>query len=143
MKNILIRVRSKDKKEVIEDFKNILKIGNPMHSIEKAKIYLNKFLQKWKKSYPYLDLLFKEKELSYYFNYLKFPFQIQKMIYTTNWIERLNREIRRTQRFRCSFPNAESALNLICARLLDFEEKVYKYPITAFAGVKNELNDMF
>lgn len=143
MRNILIRIRSKDKKEVMEDFKNILKIGNPMYSIEEAKIYLNKFLNKWKKSYPYLGLLFKENELSYYFNYLKFPYQIQKMIYTTNWIERLNREIRRTQRFRCSFPNVESALNLICARLFDFEERVYKYPITAFAGAKNELNGMF
>ena len=143
MKNILTRIRSKDKKELMSDFKQILQVGNPSHSIEKAKIYLNKFLEKWKKNYPNLGLLFKKNDLPYYFNYLKFPYKVQKMIYTTNWIERLNREIRRTQRFRCSFPNVNSALNLICARLIEFEERVYKYPITAFAEVKNELEAMF
>lgn len=142
MKNILIHIRAKDKKEVMSDFKKVIDIANPYHSIEKAKIYLNKFLQKWHKAYPYLHLLFKEKEQSSYFNYLKFPFQIQKMIYTTNWIERLNREIRRTQRFRCSFPNIDSALNLICACLINFEERVYKYPINAFREVKCELDEM-
>jgi len=54
------------------------------------------------------------------------------MIYTTNWIERLNKEIRMTIKIRNSFHNVDSALNLICFALLNFEQLVYKYPVTAF-----------
>lgn len=62
------------------------------------------------------------------------------MIYTTNWIERLNKEIRRTTKIRNSFPNPDSAMNLICASLINFEQKTYKYPVTAFCKVRDVLN---
>ncbi|AEB28406.1 Transposase [Francisella hispaniensis] len=62
------------------------------------------------------------------------------MIYTTNWIERLNKEIRRTTKIRNSFPNPDSAMNLVCASLMDFEQKTYKYPVTAFYKVKDILD---
>jgi len=63
------------------------------------------------------------------------------MIYTTNCVERLNKKIRKTERRRNSFPNPNSALTLICAQLMDIEEHIYKYPVTAFPPVKQELNE--
>jgi transposase-like protein len=35
------------------------------------------------------------------------------MIYTTNWIERLNRDFRRVTRMRTALPNEESVLTLL------------------------------
>jgi len=37
-----------------------------------------------------------------YFAFLDFPYQIQSMLYTTNWIERLNKSIRKTTKVRNS-----------------------------------------
>jgi transposase-like protein len=66
------------------------------------------------------------------------------MIYTTNWIERLNKTIRRTQAIRNAFPSPESALTLISACPIEQENNFYlKYPITSFSEVKNILNEMF
>ena len=65
------------------------------------------------------------------------------MIYTTNWVERLNKKIRRTEKIRNSFPNVDSALNLIGACLMDAERNYKTYPVTAFKPVLEELVKMF
>ena len=49
--------------------------------------------------------------------YMDFPEEHQKKIRTNNAIERLNREIRRRTRVIGTFPDGESALMLVCARL--------------------------
>lgn len=49
--------------------------------------------------------------------YADFPFEHWTRIRTNNVIERLNREIRRRTRVVGSFPNGNSALMLVCARL--------------------------
>ena len=45
--------------------------------------------------------------------YLNYAPEIQGMIYTTNWIERLNRDFRRVTRMRTAMPNEESVLTLL------------------------------
>ena len=64
------------------------------------------------------------------------------MIYTTNWIERLNKHLRKTLRVRNSFPNPDSAINLVAASLIEFENNTYDYPVTSFLIVKDELDYM-
>ena len=49
--------------------------------------------------------------------YADFPFEHWTRIRTNNVIERLNREIRRRTRVVGTFPDGESALMLVCARL--------------------------
>ena len=49
--------------------------------------------------------------------YCDFPSEHWTRIRTNNVIERLNREIRRRTRVVCSFPDGNSALMLVCARL--------------------------
>nr|WP_231960360.1 transposase [Petrimonas mucosa] len=48
-----------------------------------------------------------------YFTYLQFHPRIQSMVYTTNWIERLNKDFRRVLKMRGAMPNEESVLVLI------------------------------
>jgi putative transposase len=49
--------------------------------------------------------------------YMEFPFEHWTRIRTNNTIERLNREIRRRTRVVGTFPDGNSALMLVCARL--------------------------
>ena len=51
--------------------------------------------------------------------YMEFPSQHWTRIRTNNTIERLNREIKRRTRAIGAFPDGQSALMLVCARLLD------------------------
>jgi len=54
----------------------------------------------------------------------------------------LNKGIRKTQSVRNSFPNIDSALNLVGAYLIDFEKRVYRYPVTSFIQVQDDLDYM-
>ena len=49
--------------------------------------------------------------------YMEFPYEHCLRIRTNNVIERLNREIRRRTRVVGTFPDGNSALMLVCARL--------------------------
>ncbi len=49
--------------------------------------------------------------------YMDFPYTHWQKIRTNNVIERLNREIRRRTRVVGAFPDGNSALMLVCARL--------------------------
>ena len=48
-----------------------------------------------------------------HFTYLSYDYRIHSMIYTTNWIERLNRAYKRTTRMRGALPNPESTILLL------------------------------
>jgi len=143
IRNILIKTRASDKKEISEDFRRVFELENSEFKQADGLQQLICFIDKWAKKYPGLKQQFKKNDIDHYFAYLRFPPKIHRMIYTTNWIERLNRNIRRTEKIRMSFPNPESALNLICANLMELEERVYKYPITSFLPVQNKLDDLF
>ena len=62
-----------------------------------------------------------------YFTYLRYAPGVQSMVYTTNWIERLNRHFRRVTRMRPSLPNATAAMTLLGAAAMNF--KCYDYPV--------------
>ena len=47
----------------------------------------------------------------------EYPARHRRRIHTNNMIERLNREIRRRTRVVGSFPDGNSALMLVCARI--------------------------
>ena len=142
-RNILNKVRSSDKAEISSDLNEVFDLTNQNETKENAINKLNNFINKWSKKYPSIKNMFKDNISEYYFTYLNFPFQIWRMIYTTNWIERLNKEIRKVVKNKNSFPDENSALMLIWSKIIDFEEKTYKYPITSFIGIRDKLNDMF
>jgi len=132
-RNILTYVRSKDKKEIAEDLKTVFRVGDAFYTLQMATKEVETFLNKWAKIYPSLRQKLLPEDLEYYFAYLNFPYSIQRMLYTTNWIERLNKSVRRTEKIRNSFPSPDSAMNLICQYLIDKNESFYmKHVITFF-----------
>ena len=70
------------------------------------------FVAKWEKKYPILKKYKAERNIAY-FTYMDFPVQVQRYIYTTNWIERLNRKYKRTIKMRTSMPSNKSVLFLL------------------------------
>jgi len=52
------------------------------------------------------------------------------MIYTTNWIERLNRNYKRTLRMRSAMPNTESVVFLlasVASRRSEYSKPIYQF----------------
>ena len=116
--------------ELKEVFKVETKSTTPVASFQK----LINFVKKWKTKYPSLSSFENERNIAY-FTYLDYPAQIQRMIYSTNWIERLNRDYKRVLKMRGAMPNASSVLALMGSVAMEKEYKTYKYPVSAFRDI--------
>ncbi len=93
---------------------------------------LKETLVKWAKTYPKLKSTIEKEDLDNLFTYLNFDYRIRRMIYTTNWIERLNKSFRRTLKMRNALPNPKAAITLMGYVAMEMEEKTYSYPISNF-----------
>ncbi len=79
-----------------------------------------------------LDRLSEEK-LRDYLTYIDYPVEVRRMIYTTNSIENLNRQIRKVTKTKVCFGNENNLLNLVFMAVKDFEVNNWqKYPVTTF-----------
>lgn len=105
-----------------EDLKEVFEIETtkltPIDAFEKLIIFVNK----WIKQYPSLKSFDNPRNIAY-FTYLEYPPEIPQMIYSTNWIERLNRDYKRVLKMRGAMPSPESVLSLMGAVAM---EKKYK-----------------
>ena len=70
------------------------------------------FVAIWEKKCFILKKYKAERNIAY-FIYMYLPIQVQRCIYTTNWIERLNRKYERTIKKRTSMPSNKSVLVLL------------------------------
>ena len=131
-RNLMNFVRSSDKKELAQDFREVLNPDNPLNTIECALKNFNIFKEKWRKKNSsfgkYLDKL----DLIPYLTFLNYDVKVRRMLYTTNWIERFNKSARRTLKIRGAFPNEESVMALITSAAIEITDSHYKYPIYNF-----------
>ncbi|WWV63641.1 transposase [Mycoplasmopsis felis] len=97
IRNSVKFVNYKDLKEFAKDMKNIYQANN----IDEATRFLQIFEDKWKDKYMYAIKSWRDnfEELVTFFN---FPKEIRKLIYTTNIIENLNRNIRKITKTKTS-----------------------------------------
>ena len=134
-RNVLAVFPKAKRSEITEDLKEIFQIETknttPIESFKK----LTNFVEKWESKYPSLKGFKRERNIIY-FTYLDYPPEIQRMIYSTNWIERLNRDYTRVLKMRGAMPNASSVTSLMGAVAMEKEYKTYKYPVSAFRGVE-------
>jgi len=117
--------------ELKEVFQIETKNTTPVASFDK----LIKFVENWESKYPSLKSYKNERNIAY-FTYLDYPPQIQRMIYSTNWVERLNRDYKRVLKMRGSMPNASSVIGLMGSVAMEKEYKTYKYPVSAFSDIQ-------
>mgnify|MGYP006290364739 CR=1 FL=1 len=131
-RNILRKVRAKHKTEITEDLRIVFDVTDKQYTYHKAKNNFKAFVKKWGKYYKSIKNMSTEIELSYYFTYLNYDYRVRNMLYTTNWVENLNKQFRRVLKIRNSMPTEESILLLIGKVAMDKVKKYLRYPIYNF-----------
>jgi transposase-like protein len=128
-RGVMAKVKPSDKQQIADEMKEVL---NPENKADKPQDGIQRFhdfVDKWERKYPSFKV-YKQPRYQLYFNYLDYDVGIRRMIYTTNWIERLNRNYKRTLRMRSSMPSPESVLFLLGSVAMNRKE--FEYPIHQF-----------
>ena len=133
MRNIIHRVRPKEKAAIAAELKVLFDISDNTLTKEKAYLLAEGIIDRWKKKYPNINRWLSRETLRTYFTCLDFNYKIRRMIYTTNWVERLNKEFRRALKIRISMPSVESVLLLLSAIACDMEQGTYSRPVHALS----------
>jgi putative transposase len=108
MRNSLKYLKTTDIRAATEDLKRIYRAA----TVEAAEQELNRFAEKWDKSYATITALWR-KNWEHVIPFFAFPVEIRKIIYTTNAVEALNRSFRKIIKNRGAFPSEEAAIKLL------------------------------
>jgi len=108
IRNSLKRVPYKSRPEVAKDLKNIYEAIDE----QKASQAFLGFELKWGKTYPYICTSWKNnwENLTHF---LQYPLEIRKLMYTTNMIENLNRNVRKFTKNKTMFPDDNSVIKAV------------------------------
>jgi putative transposase len=101
-------VPQKDMKKVAADLRQIYTATDRDH----AETELEAFAEKWDDRYPMISASWIER-WEQIVPFLAFPPDLRRVVYTTNTIEALNRQIRKIIKTRGSFPTEDAARKLI------------------------------
>lgn len=118
-RNMFAKVRHGDKAALAADLRDVFRTGQHDYTIEQAWSKWQTMCDKWGKDYIAIKRLRNNADYKAYMTYLNYAPEVQPMIYTTNWIERLNRDFRRVTRMRTAMPNEESVLTLMGSVAMD------------------------
>ena len=94
---------------VTKDLKPIYTAINP----DQAMVALEQFEAKWDEAIPIIGRMWRE-AWQHVIPFMAFEPEVRRVIYTTNAIEALNRQLRKAIKTKGSFPAEEAAIKLIC-----------------------------
>jgi transposase-like protein len=126
-RSLLNKVRAEKRSELADDLKEVFQIMNKFWTQEDAMTAWKALCAKWSKSYPSFGPLGQKDRYQFYFTVLKLPPNVRRMTWTTNWVERLNRDYKRVLRMRGAMPNAKSVLALLASAAI--QKRTYDTPI--------------
>jgi putative transposase len=119
-------VSYKDRKKVATALRPIYTAANA----DDAWPALGRFDEQWGAKYPMIAASWRQK-WEHIIPFLSLPADLRKAVYTTNSIENLNRQIRKTIKTRGSFPDEQAATKLIYLAIHKAQrswEKAYNWP---------------
>lgn len=118
IRNSLRYVGSKHTKEFLQDLKLVYKAP----TLDSAEGHLDNLDAKWRAKYPLVIESWRRNwpELSSYFS---FPLEIRTMIYTTNRVEGLHRQLRKVTKSKSIFPSDESLKKMLYLAIKEIESK--------------------
>lgn len=131
-RQILRYVKSTDKETVAEELRQVFLTGQKNYTRQQARNKFEAFTSRWARLYPHIARMSANPQMDTYFTYLSFDWRVQAMIYTTNWIERLNKSFRRSLKIRNALPNPQAGLLLLGKVAIDMEDGPYQFPIYNF-----------
>lgn len=98
------------------------------YTVEQAWDEWQQFCAKWGRYYRSIRRRGEDASYKAYFTYLNYDHRIQSMIYTTNWIGRLQKDFRRGTRMRGAMPNEESVILLMGKTAMDKKSYLRQVP---------------
>ena len=118
IRNSLKYINYAEQKDFMKDLRQVYKATTADDGLNK----LNSMYDKWGKKYSMVldSWLSKWDKLSTFFEYED---RIKKIIYTTNILEGLNRQLRKTTKSKTIFPNDDALLKSIYLSLNDISKK--------------------
>jgi transposase-like protein len=136
MRNVLNDVRPKDKQAVAHDLSQVFDNFDAEATLTQAYEKVRAFVATWQSTYPRIVRHFDESTLPYYFTYLAFPPEVRRLIYTTNSIENLNKQIRKATKTKLSFESPERLLDYVFIIIKEFEHKNWeRFPVYQFSFI--------
>jgi len=137
IRNSLRFVPWKDRKSVAADLRLIYTAPNEAAALQA----LENFKAKWDNKYPTISDIW-ERNWSSIIPCLSYPADIRKVIYTTNAIESVNRQIRKIIKNKGVFPNDESVKKSLFLALKNAQKK-WTMPIRSWAQALNQFAIIF
>ena len=118
IRNSMKYVASKNQKAFMNDLKPVYRAATK----DAAEMALDELEAKWGSLYPLVLQSWRRKweNLTVYF---KYPENIRKVIYTTNAIEAVHRQLRKLTKTKGAFPNENSLMKLLYAGILNASKK--------------------
>jgi putative transposase len=132
VRNSIKYVSYKDLKEVAADLKQIYTANNE----NMANLALEEFAKKWDSKYPVISDIWR-RNWSGIVPFFAFPKEIRKVIYTTNTIESVNRQIRKIIKNKGVFPDDKSITKIVYLALKNAAKK-WTMPIKEWSLALNQ-----
>jgi putative transposase len=133
VRNSLKYVSWQQRKQIAEDLKAVYTSA----TAEAAEQELNRFGEKWDKSYGAIRLMW-QRHWQRIIPFFAFSPEIRKVIYTTNAVESLNMSLRKIIKTRGSFPSEQAAVKLLYMALKNVVAKWQRQPVKGWAGALNQ-----
>lgn len=133
----LILVADKDYKTICKD----LRVIYTSDGLDAAEIALNQFAQKWDNKYPEISKKWRANwlELTAFLSYNQ---AIRRLIYTTNAVEGLHRQMRKVTKTKGAFPNDKALLKLLYLNLIR-DSKSWKRKVFSWSEISRGLTREF
>lgn len=138
MRNTLNYVRPKDKGEIALKLKSVYNSKTLSESKEK----LLKLQEELKGSYPRLLNRWFYK-LDSLMRFLEFPEYLRSHVYSTNWIERLNKDFRKVLKNKNSLPTEDAVRNLLYLKIRDISGRYERQRLNGFVAYQLDLAIMW
>jgi len=138
IRNSLKYVSWKDKREVSGDLRGVYGAS----TLEEALLRMDEFEQKWGRKYPHVVRSWRSNwdELMTYF---KYPFEMRKLMYTTNIIESVNSKFRKVTDGKRVFPSDQSLLKSLYLAVMDLEKKWSRSAVRDWGIIYGQLSEIF
>ena len=134
-RNLSHKVRTKDRAEVCDDFKQVYRA----ETVEEAIQARERFIKKWQTAYPKLVPMVKgDAILTFY----AFPQSIRRSIYSTNLIESVNKQLKKYTKRKEQFPNEASLERFLVSQLNDYNTRFLARCHLGFDQARAELEAM-
>lgn len=138
VRNAINGVRKKDQTAIAEDLKAIYEANTK----EEAKSQFEAFKESWQSKHPKVVKSW-EKDLDVLLTFLEYPSSIQRMIYTTNIIERTIKEIKKRTKTMNSLPSEKAAEKVVYLQSIEYNQRWAERKLRGFKSAYQQLQNMF